>query len=151
MKIYGGGRIFLGLIVFVGFFGFPFINNLGKTPVKPDPKTDTPVIQQLAVKKCVEPKEFMRAGHMQMLNNWRDSVVREGDRVYVGGDGRRHNMSLQNSCMNCHSNKKKFCDECHNYMAVKPYCWDCHIEPKEAAAPPVEQTTPEAQPKEDRS
>ena len=36
-------------------------------------------------------------------------------------------MSLQNECMRCHSNKKKFCDECHNYMAVKPYCWDCHI------------------------
>ncbi len=30
-------------------------------------------------------------------------------------------MSLQNGCMKCHSNKKKFCDECHNYMAVKPY------------------------------
>jgi hypothetical protein len=40
-------------------------------------------------------------------------------------------MSLQNGCMRCHSNKKKFCDECHNYMAVKPYCWDCHIQPKE--------------------
>jgi len=40
-------------------------------------------------------------------------------------------MSLQNGCMTCHSNKKKFCDECHNYMAVVPYCWDCHIQPKE--------------------
>jgi len=33
--------------------------------------------------------------------------------------------------MHCHSNKKKFCDECHNYMAVKPFCWDCHIQPRE--------------------
>jgi hypothetical protein len=40
-------------------------------------------------------------------------------------------MSLQNSCMKCHSNKKEFCDKCHNYVAVKPYCWSCHIAPKE--------------------
>jgi len=132
MKLYGAGRIFLGLIVFLGFFGFPFWNNIGKTAVKPEPKIDTPVIQELKEKKCVEPKEFMRAEHMKLLNQWRDSVVREGNRVYVASDGRHHNMSLQNGCMNCHSNKKKFCDECHNYMAVKPYCWDCHIAPKEA-------------------
>jgi cytochrome c oxidase subunit 2 len=41
-------------------------------------------------------------------------------------------MSLQNTCMHCHSNKQKFCDECHTYVAVKPYCWDCHIAPKAA-------------------
>jgi hypothetical protein len=40
-------------------------------------------------------------------------------------------MSLQNGCMQCHSNKKKFCDECHNYLSVKPFCWDCHIQPAE--------------------
>jgi hypothetical protein len=33
--------------------------------------------------------------------------------------------------MECHSNKTKFCDQCHNYMGVAPYCWDCHIAPKE--------------------
>lgn len=131
MKIYDGGKILLGLIVFVGLAAFPFLYNAGRAAAKPDPKTDTPVIQKMAEKKCVEPKEFMRAGHMQMLNNWRDSVVRDGMRVYVGSTGSRHDMSLQNTCMDCHSNKKKFCDECHNYMAVKPYCWDCHIAPKE--------------------
>ena len=24
-----------------------------------------------------------------------------------------------------------FCDRCHNYLAVSPYCWDCHVDPKE--------------------
>jgi hypothetical protein len=33
--------------------------------------------------------------------------------------------------MDCHSNKSKFCDQCHNYVDVDPFCWDCHIEPKE--------------------
>jgi hypothetical protein len=41
-------------------------------------------------------------------------------------------MSLTRTCLDCHSNKAEFCDRCHTYMAVDPYCWDCHVEPKEA-------------------
>jgi hypothetical protein len=33
--------------------------------------------------------------------------------------------------MDCHSDKTKFCDQCHNYLSVNPYCWDCHIAPEE--------------------
>jgi len=48
--------------------------------------------------------------------------------------------------MKCHSNKKEFCDKCHNYMAVVPYCWSCHIAPKEekgaGAMVSMEQTAP---------
>ncbi len=136
MKLYGGGKIFIGLAIFVAFAAFPFYYNIGKVNAKPDPKTDTPTIQEGVAKngkkQCVESKEFMRTEHMQLLNNWRDSVVRDGNRGYLGDDGTvRFNMSLQNSCMKCHSSKKKFCDECHTYMAVKPYCWDCHVAPKE--------------------
>ncbi len=137
MKLYDGGKIFIGLAVFVAFAAFPFYFNLtAKANAKPDPKTDTPAIQewekQNGKKQCVESKEFMRTEHMQLLNNWRDSVVREGNRGYTSDTTHvRFNMSLQNECLRCHSNKKKFCDECHNYMAVKPYCFDCHIAPKE--------------------
>lgn len=136
MKLYDGGKIFIGLIIFVAFAAFPFYYNVGKVNAKPEPKTDTPAIQewekQNGKKQCVESKEFMRTEHMQLLNNWRDSVVRDGNRGYMSdAHALRFNMSLQNSCQKCHSNKKKFCDECHNYMAVKPYCWDCHIAPKE--------------------
>jgi hypothetical protein len=129
--MYDSGKIIAGLLVFAVLATFPFINNMGKANAKPKPSIDTPVINQLQVKKCVESKEFMRAGHMQLLNDWRDAVVRNGDRIYVNKAGQSINMSLQNTCMHCHSNKKKFCDECHNYMAVKPYCWNCHIQPKE--------------------
>ena len=136
MKLYDVGKIFIGILVFAAFAAFPFIYNIGKVNAKPDPKTDTPAIQewekQYGKKECVETKEFMRAEHMQLLNNWRDSVVRDGYRQYVSETtGKHFSMSLQNGCMHCHSNKKKFCDQCHNYMAVKPYCWDCHIAPKE--------------------
>jgi len=129
--MYDSGKIIAGLLVFVAIIAFPFIYSMGTGIVKPEPKIDTPVIQQMAVKQCIEPKAFMRANHMQLLDEWRDAAVRHGDRVYVGFGGQRYNISLQNTCMHCHSNKKEFCDTCHNYMAVKPYCWDCHIAPKE--------------------
>jgi hypothetical protein len=130
--MYDGWKIILGLIIFIGIATFPFVYDVGKASIPPpEPKLDTPEIQKMAVKKCVESKVFMAAEHMVMLNNWRDWVVRDGDRLYTATDGQQYTMSLQNTCMNCHSNKTKFCDECHNYMAVKPYCWDCHIAPKE--------------------
>lgn len=137
MKIYNGGTIFILVVVFLAISLFPFYNNVGKVTAKPDPKTDTPEILQYQAehggkKECVESKEWMRGEHMQLLNQWRDSVVRDDNRVYVSNANHNpFNMSLQNGCMKCHSSKKKFCDECHNYMAVKPYCWDCHIQPVE--------------------
>jgi hypothetical protein len=136
MKIYNGGPIFLGILVFLAIAIFPFYNNIGKVNAKPEPKVDTPAIQEYeklnGKKECVESKAFMRAEHMVLINNWRDSVVRDYNRLYISDTNhKRWNMSLQNGCMHCHSNKKKFCDECHNYMAVKPFCWDCHIQPKE--------------------
>ena len=136
MKLYDGGKILVGLAIFTAFVLFPFYSNMGKVNAKPEPKTDTPKIleweKQYGKKECVESKEFMRAEHMVLINNWRDSVVRDDNRGYLSSaNHKRFNMSLQNGCMQCHSNKKKFCDECHNYLAVKPYCWDCHYTPKE--------------------
>jgi hypothetical protein len=136
MKLYDGGKIIIGLLIFVGIATFPFYYNIGKVNAKPEPKVDTPAIQewekQYGKKECVESKEFMRTEHMQLITLWRDSVVRNMNRVYISTSNHKEfDMSLQNGCMHCHSNKKKFCDECHNYMAVKPFCWDCHIQPKE--------------------
>lgn len=131
--MYNRGKIIIGLLIFVGLVTFPFLFSAGKVVAKPEPKIDTPEIQKLPEneRKCVEPKAFMKGEHMKLLNEWRDSVVREGNRIYIGDGGKKFDISLQNTCMKCHSNKKKFCDECHNYAAVKPYCWDCHIAPKE--------------------
>ncbi len=62
-----------------------------------------------------------------MLNQWRDDVLRNDDRVAVVVDGKEYRKGLQTACMQCHSNKEKFCDSCHLYASVKPYCWDCHL------------------------
>jgi len=85
-----------------------------------------------AAKTCVEPKSYMKAEHMQLLNVWRDTVVRSAKRIYVNSKGEKYEMSLSNTCLDCHTEKAEFCDKCHNYASVTPYCWDCHVDPKEA-------------------
>lgn len=131
--MYNGGKIIAGIIIFVILAAFPIFYNMGKSAAMPEPKLDTPVIEGLKDKKCVESKEYMRANHMQMLDEWRDSVLRNGNLIYESKSGDKYVMSLQNTCMHCHSNKKEFCDSCHTYANVKPYCWSCHLEPKEKA------------------
>ena len=125
------GKIVIGLIVFLIIMTFPVWYNAvnGVTPMN-DPiiaTADLPGKDQ-----CVRSADYMRPFHMDLLNKWRDGVVRKGERVYTAEDGRKFNMSLSNTCMDCHSNKDTFCDRCHDFMAVSPYCWDCHIEPKGA-------------------
>ncbi|MGD8520793.1 MAG: sulfate reduction electron transfer complex DsrMKJOP subunit DsrJ [Desulfobacterales bacterium] len=121
--------IILGLIIFVVIVTFPLWYNRGKAAPAPDLILTE---KAKAAKVCVRSTDYMKAEHMQLLDVWRDSVVRRGARIYVSSDGKEYNMSLSNTCLDCHSNKAEFCDRCHNYASVRPYCWDCHIDnPKE--------------------
>jgi hypothetical protein len=136
MKIYNGKWIVAGLAIFLVLVTVPIWYNMGKAAPAPKPNIDTPVISKMEQKQCVLPKEEMITGHMQLLNDWRTEVVRNGKRMYVAADGKQYNMSLQNECIRCHSNKSQFCDACHNYAGLAtnsiPYCWTCHVAPKEA-------------------
>lgn len=125
--MYDGSKIIPGLIIFLCLITFPIWYTVagGRSSYSPDPKTPADK------KQCVEPAEYMTSSHMDLLNDWRDEVVRGENRIYEASDGKTYEMSLSNTCMNCHSNKADFCDECHNYVGVNPYCWDCHIEPAE--------------------
>ena len=44
-------------------------------------------------------------------------------------NGKVYWKSLTLTCMKCHDDKEKFCDKCHDSVAVTPYCWDCHVQP----------------------
>lgn len=124
--MYDGGKIITGLIIFVLLVTFPiWYNHLdaGEVP-KPELPKDTKV--------CVEDAKVMRAEHMQLLNEWRDEVLRDGQRGYIEVGDKMFQKSLQNACMECHKTKKKFCDTCHVYTSVSPYCWDCHLAPVES-------------------
>lgn len=117
--------IILGLIIFVGLFSFPFWFNVGKAAPAPELVLTE---KAKAAKECVLPKEFMTTEHMQLLDVWRLKVVRSGETEFVNTAGKTFDMSLSNTCLDCHSNKAEFCDRCHNYASVKPYCFDCHID-----------------------
>jgi len=128
--MYDSGKIILGLIIFVGLFTSPIWYDLasGKAADKPNLVLPTKADQ----KECVNTAAYMREFHMDLLNVWRDEVVRKGVRTYTSYTGKSYNMSLTKTCTNCHSNKSEFCDQCHNYLGVTPYCWNCHVEPHSA-------------------
>ena len=120
--------IYLGLLVFLAVITFPFTYNLaagsGAMPELALPENET---------QCVESKAFMKSSHMQLLIDWRESMVRENVRTYEATDGRTFDVSLTNTCLaQCHTSKADFCDRCHSYAGVQdPFCWDCHIDPEQ--------------------
>ena len=126
--MYNKGTIIPGLIIFVLFVTFPvWYNGLKAGPI---PKPELP---PNGTKHCVYPTQVMRDDHPQILNEWRDDVLRNDDRVAVTVDGKSYRKGLQLACLKCHSNPDKFCDRCHEYASVKPYCWDCHLRPSDIA------------------
>lgn len=115
------GKILLGLGVFGVLVTAPAWYGLGRGKGQP-PELQKPK----DAKECVEPVSFMRASHMELLNSWRDAVVRRDEHVYVATDGKRHPISLTGTCLRCHEEPDKFCNKCHSYVAVETVCWDCH-------------------------
>jgi hypothetical protein len=130
--MYNARNIIIGLAIFLVLLTYPIWNGAGSLAAGPEISLDTPAIMELTVKECVEDTALMRSSHMVLLSRWKEAVVRDNNRIYVAANGSQYSMSLQNTCMECHSNKSLFCDSCHSYSGVKtPSCWDCHVEPRE--------------------
>ena len=125
--MHDAGKIVGALVIFLAIVLSPIWYQAvaGAEPGPPEVRLATESQQ------CVEPREYMRSLHMDLLNNWRDEAVRSEDRTYVGFDGKSYEKSFSGTCMSCHANKEEFCDRCHAYVGVEPYCWDCHAEPGE--------------------
>lgn len=121
------GRIFLGLGAFLVLISFPIWYNVatGQATYAPE------LAKVTKATECVRDSAWMNAHHMDLLDEWRDRVVREGERFDVDAQGRPVEMSLTHTCLNCHEQKAEFCDKCHNFVSVDPFCWDCHVDPKE--------------------
>jgi hypothetical protein len=118
--------IFGGLLALLGLLTFPIWYDLASGTTSRAPEPELPAGEEF----CVAPLDYMKTSHMDLLMDWRDQVVRQGDRSFVAFNGRTYTISLTGTCMGCHSSKANFCDRCHDYAGVKPYCWDCHIDPK---------------------
>jgi len=121
------GKVVIGLIIFLVLFSLPFLysaitGNRGAIPELVYPADAT---------ECVAGKEYMRSNHMDLLNQWRDKVVRGQERLHRAENGTEYVMSLSNTCLGCHS-AEKFCQRCHDHLAVSPFCWECHVEREES-------------------
>lgn len=123
--------IIIGLALFVLATTAPFwYNAVGSRP-QPVLSLNTPAINQLAGKQCIEDSEFMRKNHMKLLRDWKEQSVRQGKTEYVAQDGRTYPVSLEKNCLSCHSNKQEFCDSCHSFAGIDtPNCWSCHVAPE---------------------
>ena len=128
-EMYNKNVVLAGVIAFIILMTAPFWLNAGRKYTVPE--LEMPLIE----KECVEPASWMRANHMQLLDDWRNSVVRAGERDYTsehfeaGHDNKTFKKSLTLTCLDCHDKKENFCDKCHTYAGVKPYCWSCHVVP----------------------
>ncbi|MFQ5430935.1 MAG: cytochrome C [Nitrospinota bacterium] len=70
--------------------------------------------------ECVEPTDWMRANHQELLMHERKVAVREGIRTV------KHSLG---NCKTCHTKREEFCDSCHQYTGIKLECFDCHYQP----------------------
>jgi hypothetical protein len=137
--------VVIGLIIGLVVLTVPFWYALGQLATgqsDPPPSLALPTNAE----RCVEAN--MRAVHMQVIDEWRDAVVRDGvTDKYESTDfpGELYERSLTKTClMQCHATAKvdtnlvadgqamsvqqRFCNECHQYANVRPNCWDCHLE-----------------------
>jgi hypothetical protein len=124
--VYDKDKIIIGIIIFLCLLTFPiwYLLCSGEVESKADPKVEIEETQ------CIESAQYMREHHMRMLADWKNLVVRENIRTYKASDGEVYQISLTETCMECHSNKEQFCDECHGYVGLEPYCWQCHNVPE---------------------
>ena len=121
-------NIVVGILVFLLVMSAPIWMIFGKDAAASNVEVslDTPTINALDEKKCIYDTEYMRENHMEILHQWKVQVVRDDNRVMVTPDGREFEMSLQNTCLDCHSNYDEFCEKCHDANGVDPNCWTCH-------------------------
>jgi hypothetical protein len=124
--MFDAGKVGIGLAAFVVLGTLPLTYNLfsGRASGKPSLTIGT------QAKECVLPAEEMRATHMKLLDEWRDRVVRDDERMTHASGGRTFRMSLTGTCLGCHTQKAEFCDRCHGYAAVDLDCFGCHLTPE---------------------
>ena len=133
--MYDAGKIIPGLLIFLALVTIPFWYNIVAGGPVELPELAYPTDET----ECVYGKDYMRREHMQVLMDWRDEAVRDGDRIFETASGRKFYKSLTGTCIGCHQEPEEFCYKCHEYSGVRtPYCWECHVD--QPPAPPVVET-----------
>jgi hypothetical protein len=134
--MYDAGKVIVGLGIFVVLFTSPVWYNLSMSqPVLEPDLTPARAMAKDLGGGCVADTAYMRARHMDLLNTWRNQVVREDDRflkdkfgtVQKWSDGEPMQKSLGHTCLKCHNNYEQFCNRCHVNSQVELTCWNCHL------------------------
>lgn len=74
--------------------------------------------------ECVRETSYMRFHHMDFLKEVREDVIRHG----VVEEG----ITLS-GCGECHVNRDRFCNRCHEAVTLNVDCFGCHYYPETAA------------------
>ncbi len=109
-------KVIIGLLIFVGLLTFPIWSSFGSKASAPEIELSATAE---AAGQCVLEKEDMIRNHMQVLDVWRSSVVRDGKRIYKNEKGKTFDMSLstgKGSCIGCHESNQaeRDCDARRN-------------------------------------
>ena len=123
--MYDTSKIIPGLIIFFCLVSIPIWYNFASGQARYVPELEIATEE----KHCIEEMQIMTTEHMDLLIELREAVVRQGNRTYIASDGKEYEISLNNTCFSCHSNKSGFCDRCHTYLGIQPNCWNCHNPP----------------------
>lgn len=133
--MHDAGKVIVGLAIFLAVATSPLWYQAAVGTVAGPPELK--IVSESLV--CVAETSYMRALHMDLLDEWRDEAVRGGDRVYVGLGGVEYDKSLAGTCLgSCHSNQEGFCDRCHEYVGAEVYCWDCHAQQRDESVADVD-------------
>ncbi len=76
--------------------------------------------------ECVRETDYMRFHHMDLLKQIREEFIRDGIRGEVTLSG----------CRDCHENRARFCNQCHDAASLSLDCFGCHYYPEYADEPP---------------
>ncbi len=78
---------------------------------------------------CVESESYMISDHMELLVKWREMNVRKGEGFYISNTYDVPYKTQLVQCFQCHKSYDDFCGKCHNFVGVRPYCFECHSTP----------------------
>jgi hypothetical protein len=135
-------KIIIGIIIFLALLSIPIWVTQASGNAEKVPDLTLPTKEAMEVVTgdpdytggCIEDTEYMRLHHMDLLYQWRAWAVRTdsdndpGEVTWTDANGVKHVFSLDGTCLGCHTSREEFCNQCHDYTATQPGCWECHEE-----------------------
>ncbi|MCW8835491.1 MAG: Hdr-like menaquinol oxidoreductase cytochrome c subunit [Rhodospirillales bacterium] len=102
---------------------------MASVPASANDGVPMPQLAKPKGEKCVEPTDYMRRNHMDLLKHQRDETMHKGIRT------KKYSWK---GCVECHAATHPdiaegkvptlypFCAQCHHYAAVQIDCIQCH-------------------------